>query len=86
MEVSPWHLWLFVVGMATLFLAGLAWCFCCGTCIGQSLLRETCLSKFLPTKYRKRNHWRDHAPPADIAALLDDQDDDDDKYDLDTVP
>ncbi|KAG2235998.1 hypothetical protein INT48_004328 [Thamnidium elegans] len=32
--------------MALIFLSGLCWCFCCGTCVGRSMLRGTGLVKF----------------------------------------
>ncbi|CDH58761.1 predicted protein [Lichtheimia corymbifera JMRC:FSU:9682] len=41
MQISVLELWLIVAFMASLFLTGLCWCFCCGTCVGQNLLRHS---------------------------------------------
>ena len=36
MELSTLQVWIFIVIATLVFLSGLCWCFCCGTC-GQSL-------------------------------------------------
>ncbi|KAI8977637.1 hypothetical protein BDF20DRAFT_578908 [Mycotypha africana] len=45
-EVTVVQLWLFIVLIASIFLSGLCWCFCCGTCVGRSLLRNTGFFRF----------------------------------------
>ncbi|KAI8875316.1 hypothetical protein K501DRAFT_202878 [Backusella circina FSU 941] len=61
MEVSTFQLWLMFIGISTLFLSGLCWCFCCGTCVGRSLLRNTGLVSFARDG-NSRRHELDHRP------------------------
>ncbi|KAM3583061.1 hypothetical protein VKS41_004815 [Umbelopsis sp. WA50703] len=49
--------------MSTLMLAGICWCFCCGTCVGRDLLRLVGADRFIPTSHRYRRH-RDYHMPA----------------------
>ncbi|KAI7879899.1 hypothetical protein K492DRAFT_207945 [Lichtheimia hyalospora FSU 10163] len=59
--------------MASLFLTGLCWCFCCGTCVGQNLLRHSGFGRYLPRSNRnERRDWKYHAPPQDDIQLNDD--------------
>ncbi|ORZ12410.1 hypothetical protein BCR42DRAFT_420554 [Absidia repens] len=80
---------LILLAISLVFLSGLFWCFCCGTCVGRSLLRQTPFSKWTRDN-RGYNRW-DHYGPLDVADeeeqwTLDDweehlvDDDDDDRF------
>ncbi|OBZ82437.1 hypothetical protein A0J61_09513 [Choanephora cucurbitarum] len=67
-ELSLIQAWIIILTMALIFLSGLCWCFCCGTCVGRSLLRNTGLMRFtrgantqwqrLPHKPEDENSWQ----------------------------
>ncbi|KAI9323527.1 hypothetical protein BX666DRAFT_1887804 [Dichotomocladium elegans] len=71
MEISYLELWLIIVFMASMFLAGLCWCFCCGTCVGQNLLRHAGFSRYLPRDRRNddQRHWKYHVPPEEHLSM-----------------
>ncbi|CAO3633243.1 unnamed protein product [Cunninghamella blakesleeana] len=39
-ELSTFELVAIVFSLSLIFFSGLCWCFCCGTCVGRSLLRH----------------------------------------------
>ncbi|ORX51662.1 hypothetical protein DM01DRAFT_1408611, partial [Hesseltinella vesiculosa] len=45
-EVSLAALILIIAAISLVFISGLCWCFCCGTCVGQRLLRQTVLHRW----------------------------------------
>ncbi|KAI8068727.1 hypothetical protein BC940DRAFT_332765 [Gongronella butleri] len=45
-EISTVQLGIIVSMISLVFVTGLLWCFCCGTCVGRSLLRHTPLHAY----------------------------------------
>ncbi|CAJ0833075.1 4507_t:CDS:2 [Entrophospora sp. SA101] len=42
------YLYLIIFLMVIVFFSGICWIFCCGTCVGQDLLKLMGLRRFLP--------------------------------------
>ncbi|KAL4212444.1 hypothetical protein AB4K20DRAFT_1892251 [Rhizopus microsporus] len=61
MELTLLQAWLILFSVVLIFLSGLCWCFCCGTCIGRSMLRNTGLVKFTRDDEEDR-YWYSHVP------------------------
>ncbi|KAL9560130.1 hypothetical protein MBANPS3_000094 [Mucor bainieri] len=62
-ELSVMQAWLMLSAILLVFLSGLCWCFCCGTCVGRSMLRNTGLLRFARDGADNRQ-WR-HLPQND---------------------
>ncbi|KAI8089244.1 uncharacterized protein BX664DRAFT_349640 [Halteromyces radiatus] len=60
-KVSNIELGLIIFSISMIFVSGLLWCFCCGTCVGRSLLRQTPLSRWTRDN-RGNTRWQDHIP------------------------
>ncbi|CAO0794202.1 unnamed protein product [Mucor circinelloides] len=62
-ELSVMQAWLMLSAILLVFLSGLCWCFCCGTCVGRSMLRNTGLLRF--TRDAADNRQWTHLPQND---------------------
>ncbi|CAO3644952.1 unnamed protein product [Mucor fragilis] len=62
-ELNVIQAWLILSAILLVFLSGICWCFCCGTCVGRSMLRNTGLLKFTRDGVDNRQ-WR-HLPQND---------------------
>ncbi|KAI8356158.1 hypothetical protein BD560DRAFT_437935 [Blakeslea trispora] len=57
-ELDLVQAWIIILAMALIFLSGLCWCFCCGTCVGRSLLRNTGLIRFTREANHNNRRWQ----------------------------